>query len=340
MVHRWRRTGVVVLGVVLAACGAGGGQEGEGAAEAPTEAPAPVATSATPAGASPSAGTVAVAAGLTPDHVAVPGTAVHLAPPPGFVVSSSFSGFEDVANGAAILVVQLDGSVEEIRTSMTTEVLGDQGMQEHSREPVGTAQDPGAILIGATQDAGGITFGKWIHVMGSATTSVQVQATWPEELPELQEPMRQAVLSAVLGDLVVESEHGFAVDPPAGFEELSLGVGSVAYRQGEDGPILVASRSLGDSTVPASELGAAALLDSTPYTGIEALTSGPITVDGLDGFSITANATGLSGEPVWLHQVVLFDDGEHYRLLAEADRADEAARAVLDGMIASFRLTP
>jgi hypothetical protein len=96
------------------------------------------------------------------DVVFPPGSRVGLAPPPGMTASKSFFGFEDAANGVAIIMVALPPEAyADIEKSAASDPLQREGVTLEKREPL-TLPTGKAFLVVLTQQVESTKLRKWI----------------------------------------------------------------------------------------------------------------------------------------------------------------------------------
>jgi hypothetical protein len=120
----------------------------------------------------------AVLAGL-PAQAAEPlfptGSLVGFVPPPGFVVSKRFPGFENTDNGASIVLLSLPPQAyADIEKSMTAEAFKAQGVTEEKRENLTLPSGKGVLVIGSEQE-NGQKFRKWMF-LGSVPAAIAIAA--------------------------------------------------------------------------------------------------------------------------------------------------------------------
>ena len=71
------------------------------------------------------------------DPITPPGSRISLAPPKGFVVATTFSGFQDSANQASILLAEFPPvAFTQFRTGLTAEAMAKRGMRLLSTETI------------------------------------------------------------------------------------------------------------------------------------------------------------------------------------------------------------
>jgi hypothetical protein len=103
------------------------------------------------------------------------GSLVGFVPPPGFVNSKRFPGFENVDNGGSIVLLTLPPqSSADIEKSMTAEAFKTQGITEERRENLTLPGGKGILVIGSEQE-NGQKFRKWMF-MGTMPAAIAVAA--------------------------------------------------------------------------------------------------------------------------------------------------------------------
>jgi hypothetical protein len=178
------------------------------------------------------AGTPAQAA----DPVFPPNSRIGLSPPPGFVPSSKFPGFENPQANAAILLVELPAEAfPEIEKGFTDEALKTRGLTVETREAVELASGRAILIIG--QHAAG---DQKRREMIFAATLTGVTAIISVQIPEesraaiSEAEVRAALKTAVARASVPEAEKLAAL--PYRLSELS---GFRVIRGGPDGTALL-----------------------------------------------------------------------------------------------------
>jgi hypothetical protein len=119
----------------------------------------------------------AMAAG--PSYAAEPsfptGSLVGFVPPPGFVASKRFPGFENADNGGSIVLLTLPPQAyADIEKSMTAEAFKAQGITEEKRENLTLPGGKGVLVIGSEEDQGQ-KFRKWMF-LGSVPAAIAIAA--------------------------------------------------------------------------------------------------------------------------------------------------------------------
>jgi hypothetical protein len=245
----------------------------------------------------------------------VRGTRVSMPVPAGFTEATSFSGFQQAGTGSSVLVTELPAPFAQVSSGMTAEQLGPRGMTLLSREPHPAAAPHEGLLVHLEQAAGGTVFRKWIVLLGNASATVLVTATFPaEHAGSLSAPLRSAVLAARWTPQAAATPlpAGFTLTPPPGFAPAQQLQGTVVYTPGgvsgaKGGPLLVAGSSLG--AADPGDLGRlseqrlrqmALVRDVMPEPGKA------VSVDGLEGHELVARARDReTGADVVLYQLLL-----------------------------------
>jgi hypothetical protein len=128
---------------------------------------------------------IAAAPALAADAVFPTGSKIGLVPPTGFVPSENFRGFEDRANNAAILLVELPAQAyRDVEKAMTTDALKKQGVAIDKRENV-ALKDGKAILLVGKQTSDGTKLRKWILIGTTPQATVLITAIIPETVTNL-----------------------------------------------------------------------------------------------------------------------------------------------------------
>ena len=122
---------------------------------------------------------LAAALATAPSHAAEPtfptGSLVGFVPPPGFVASKRFPGFENTDNGGSIVLFNLPPQAyADIEKSMTAEAFKAQGITEEKRENLMLPSGKGVLVIGSEQE-NGQKFRKWMF-LGSVPAAIAIAA--------------------------------------------------------------------------------------------------------------------------------------------------------------------
>ncbi|PTS73358.1 hypothetical protein DBR33_03330 [Stenotrophomonas sp. HMWF022] len=173
---------------------------------------------------------------------AVPGTAVSLAPPSGFIPATNFTGFVSENGEASILIAELPGRAGEAVSKLFADEdvarlqFASQGVRVEHMEWLTVEGHLVPVAVG-TQDAYGRTFGKWMALLStSPVIMITVQAPTDHALTHKE---AMAALASVKLRLAASLEEKladlpFTVAPQAPFRILEvLGGSSVVLTAGE-----------------------------------------------------------------------------------------------------------
>jgi hypothetical protein len=289
------------------------------------------------------------------DPIFPPGSRVGLVPPQGFEMGKAFAGFGDPARNALILITELPASAyAELDARLADEQLRRQGVTVENREPMGFAMGPGFLVTGH-QEAGGVTFRRWI-LFGStsqftAVVSVQVpeaeKDTYPDDAVRAALATVAVRITAPLEEQLVALP--FTLTELAGFHVARVVPGSAALLT--DGPtdqldlpeqpLLLITVATGNVQAQAGDRDrfARGLLAETPgIKDIRLVRSEPLRIGGQPGYEIIAEAKEIKNNTdVMVAQWLRFGGRAHLRVLGMARKDGwgemfTRLRAVRDGI--------
>jgi hypothetical protein len=256
-------------------------------------------------------------------YVRVPSVGVRLVPPEGFEPADGFDGFQQAGTQSSILAVLLPAPVAEARAGFTAERMKEKGMALLGSEEVEIEGRP-ALLLHASQAAHGALFLKWILIVGDSTESRLVMGTFPETQKEPLSAILRRTLLGVRLDAPEDSDPGFAVRASDRLRRVKRSPGrTLAFtREGvfpvrsPDEPLFVAGRSVGEVPVGEAKPLAVRRIRQIAGTKVGAIVeSTPVSIDGLPGHEIVADAVDAkSGTPLIVHQVLLVDGNAYFLL--------------------------
>jgi hypothetical protein len=149
---------------------------------------------------------LAVSLGWVPAAAAEPvfplGSRMGFVPPPGFVLSKRFPGFENPDTRSSIVVATLPSqSYADLEASITADALKKQGITEDKRETL-TLANGKAVLVVGTEEENGQKFRKWM-LLGQLPEGVALVAVLVPEAALKAYP--DAVIRASLSTLAVRA---------------------------------------------------------------------------------------------------------------------------------------
>jgi hypothetical protein len=283
-----------------------------------------------------------------------PNSRIGLSPPPGFVPSTRFPGFENPQAKAAILLVELPPEAfAELEKSFTDEALKARGLTVETREPV-ALQGGRGFMIAGEHAAGGEKRREVVFVVTLSGLTSIVSAQIPEESPAaVSEPaLRDALKSIVVRASIPEAEKLSAL--PYRLGELS---GFRIVRGGADGtalltdgpedsvpavaqPFVLIGVAPGETPKPEDrDTFARRVFSSVPgIKEVRILRAEPLRIGNQVGFEILAEAKEAnSNTEVTTVQWLRFGGGSYLQMFAIARRSVWAdlfprLRAIRDGI--------
>ena len=254
------------------------------------------------------------------DYVSFPALGLKIRQPEGFEKADNFDGFGEPETQSSIMAISLPAPYSQVTAGFTKEQMKTRGWVLLSRDDVKVNGLPG-ILVHFEQPAGDEVFLKWSFVFGDDKKTTMVTAAFPKaQERELSTRLKSAVLSlrpdrAALPDPGADLPFTLAATPKL---KLADGINrTLAYTK--DGvfmikspgdPLFIATSSVDQVIVGDRRNFAEQRVVGTVHTKqVKVKSSDAITIDGLDGFESLAEAEeDLSGTPLILYQVILFDD--------------------------------
>ncbi len=130
-----------------------------------------------------------------PAKTNIPGTGFYLNPPLGFELSTRFPGFIMNEFQSSIVVTEMSAPYPVISKKFTKPALKGTGMALLSKEAI-TFNGKKGTLIHIQQSNYGISFLKWVALVGDSKHTAIITASFPEFKKELlSKPIRNSILS-------------------------------------------------------------------------------------------------------------------------------------------------
>lgn len=265
--------------------------------------------------------------------------------PDGFTLAESYSGLMLKRAGASIMINEIAGPSDETMAGMTDEAMAARvGMTVLRRTDV-TVGGREALLLDAEQQAAGTAFRKWLLMFGDERTTIQVVATYPQQLAaSLSRPLKQALLSVTWDPSLAVPRYEnvpyrIQPQPPLRFAD-RMGTTFVFNTSGEmpsadpTDPVLIVTPSVVEGrTNHAAGLSRRLLQTTALVTDIRVTSGRRVSIGGLEGYEVHGVGRDEgTGDPVVLYQLLLLPEQGYYRLVGQAAKAD---REILD----AFRKT-
>jgi len=259
------------------------------------------------------------------NRIRIPGTQVALVSPPGFKMTDRFPGFVHQETNSSIMITKIPGPYPEMVKDFTKAGFSSRGMKLIEKKNV-TICGKESSLFNIAQTADGARWEKWVLVVGIQNETILLTATFPQQLrTKLSNPMRTSLLST---QCILDADE----EPLAGlcFSVSSKPNMKFAKRIGnsiimtKDGgfpaknktdPFIFAGPSVSEGAMIEDKkaLAIQRAQEIKMLKDIEIQDVNNITIDGLNGYEITAKGTHrLHGEITYAYQVVLFGRTDYF----------------------------
>ncbi len=257
--------------------------------------------------------------------VTFPEVGIAIPQPRGFEKAESFYGFQQPSTGASVMVLAIPGPFVEVIQGFTKAALAEKGMTLHSKELI-QVQGQAGVKVHFSQQAYGQEFLKWAVLFGDAQRTTMVVATTPKSHASKLRQSLQTVLQAVEPTQTAAAPPPFKIEAMADLSQVqgvATGNSALFTRNGTiptatpNDPMFIVALSIGEVFVGNRKEYAQRRLLETAHTEIESVqTTTPITIDGLEGYELTAIGKDQKSQtPLMLYQVMLFPDEGGYILM-------------------------
>lgn len=279
---------------------------------------------------------------------------VGLTPPPGFVPTNKFPGFENPQANAAIVVIDLPAAAfPDIEKGFTNEALKARGMTVETREPIELKDGRGFVVIGQ-QITGAV---KKHEIVLAATVSgvavlvsVQIAEESRDAVPDaaVREALKTVVVRTAIPDEEKLSLLPYKIGNLAGFRVVRGGPdGTAVLTEGPEDmvaavaqPFVLIGLALTETPKPEErDAFARRVFLSVPgLKEVKFLRAEPLRINGQAGYEILAEAKDeKSGTEVTTVQWLRFGQNGYLQIFAigRRDKWDELfprLRAVRDGV--------
>ena len=271
--------------------------------------------------------TTQITFGQVENRMIVSGTKCSLIPPEGFVAASTFSGFQQVASGASIMINEIPASYQSIVEGFTKEAMKAKGMTLVRKETI-DFNNSTATLMNVTQPANGTTYIKQMLVFGDEKVTVLVNGIYPESAKNLESSMKEALLSTVY--TAEQSENPldaatFTVDVEGtDFKLVKYMSGSLLYsvdgNMPTETPTLIVGNSIAKVSPENRQKYAEERLRKLPRGESTLIKeTNEITIDSLNGVEFIAEGIDKNENKVFIYMVMLYNEsGDYYIIVGQA----------------------
>ena len=280
----------------------------------------------------------------------VTGTKVSLTPPAGFKPSEQFPGFLHEASGASIMVTEMPAPYSKITEAFTKEALATKGMTLLARRPH-TVSGKAGLLIHLRQVAQGTAFLKWLVATGTEKETVLITATFPEAVKlKWSAALEKSVLNAQWNDAAEIDQFAglnFSIKDHPEMKiarrisnMLLLTKDGVIPDKPANDPMLIVGSAISDVAIgDLKQFAAARLQEINQITGITIKEQTPVTIGGLLGSEIIADAEWQNpSAPVTVFQIVLQNEKSYFIVQGFAPRGEQQKYlTIFRGIAQSFQ---
>ncbi|QUY40728.1 hypothetical protein I1H34_15550 [Acaryochloris marina S15] len=261
-----------------------------------------------------------------PSLVTFPDVGVAILQPSGFETAESFYGFQQPSTGASVMVLAIPGPFAEVTQGFTKTALAEKGMTLHSKELTQVKGQAG-VKVYFSQQAYGQEFLKWAVLFGDTKRTTMVVATSPQSHASKLRHSLQTVLQSIEPSRMAAAPLPFKIEAVADLAQVqgvAMGNTALFTRNGTiptatpNDPMFIVALSIGEVFVGNRKEYARRRLLETAQTEIGSVqTTIPITIDGLEGYELTATGKDQKSQThLMVYQVMLFPDEGGYILMA------------------------
>ncbi len=257
-------------------------------------------------------------------HTDIRGSKVSLIRPPGFTTADTFPGFQQDSTQASIVVTEIPGAYQQAVAGFTAANLKSRGMTQIGKEQITIAGYPG-LLLQVTQSANATTYRKWIAIFSDANETVSIVATMPQAGdPSLFRSLKNSITSAKWSrtkvvDPFADLKYAVIATPDLKFTKrvqnsLLYTKSGVIPATDPNDPILVVSQAISNVVViDPKQYSQKRIALTQQAKNIEIVSTEPVTIGGLQGYEIVANAVdAFTNKPIVVYQVMLFEGKTYY----------------------------
>jgi hypothetical protein len=288
----------------------------------------------------------------TDRHLPIKGSKVFMIPPKGFLEAKNFSGFGQESTNSSIMVSSIPTSYFKMVDAFTEPMLKTRKMNLISKS-IAKVQQYDGMMFDITQIANDVLYQKYVLMFGDSTNTILVNGLYPKDMPELDSLIKNALLSTFYENLKLvdhEKEANFSINTLASSMKFATSIsggllytsdGKLPVKTENDNAMFTVAQSLGYFNSADQKKSAIERLKTLPRgdkTNIESIL--PITVNGLNGYSIKAWGVDSNSEKELVCQTMLFAKDSYYILIGMATNNFEKYVQEFSQLTKSFKLKP
>lgn len=260
--------------------------------------------------------------------IIVTGTKCTMIPPKGFTPGVGFTGFQQPATGASIMVMEFPAPYKQIIAGFNGNALKAQGMTLIKSEDTEFDGRP-ATMMYIKQVANNTNYLKHTLVFGDSTFTIMVNGIYPESASGLEEEIKKSIFSIKYNPIqTVDGEQTaeFKIDiTRSDLHFANYLQGSLIYTadgkmptESENKSMLIVGSSFQNVAIDNRKEYCIKRVKSLPYgekNVVEEII--PVTINNLEGFELIAYGFDKENQKQLTYQTILYTDaGTYYIILA------------------------
>lgn len=280
-------------------------------------------------------------------RIVVPGMKCSMEVENGFQLATRFSGFENSALNANILVSHLSSPVDRNLASVESDQMKIRGFRLVSKKEVSLKHGT-AMLFTLNHDNKNVRYRKFFLIFGDSLKTVFIDAMAPDSNSVLCDQVERIILSTVYNPELAEdpfSALDFTMSIDTGIFKVSKNsIKNIIFTNGEGLTPAFLSFSVAVQTLKtkAEEKNSFAASKLKALNGTDSLISSTmdtIKIDGLNGFVMKTATIGKFKKPSFNYQVFLFGkEDDYYLMIGRSFHSMETCVKTFEAIVKSFKL--
>lgn len=277
----------------------------------------------------------------------VPGMKCSMEIENGFQLATRFSGFENSALNANILVSHLSSPVDRNLASVESDQMKIRGFNLVSKRAVTLESTPATLFV-LNHENKNVLFRKFFLIFGDSVTTIFIDAMAPDSNSVLCSQVEKIILSTVYNPDLVEDPFS-ALDFTMKIDTSTLkvtknSIKNIIFTNGEGlNPAFlsfsVAVQTLKIKPEEKNSFAASKLKALNGTDSIITSTIDTVRIDGLDGFIMKTSTLGKSKRPSYNYQVILFGkNDDYYLMIGRSFHSMETSVKTFETIAKSFKL--
>ncbi len=279
-------------------------------------------------------------------RVVIAGTKCSMVPPSQFVAATAFSGFQNDALGASIMVNELPAPLLAVSPGFTAQALQSKGMTLLKTDTI-DFNGGKALYIQLSQPANGTTYLKQLLVFESNKKTVMVNGIYPQQNKSIEAEVKKAILTTQYKEALEEdglSAASFSINVTGTqFKFIKYLTGSLLYSTDgkipTDAPMLIVSNSISKIDIKDKKQFCINRLKQLPRGEASVIkTITPVNINNLTGYEIFAEGKGKNDKPEMVYQAIVFaGSGEYYIIIGKTSEDFEKYKTIFKAIAQTFK---